>query len=713
MSPRARHLQWRWAWVAIGFGLAGVQGAAPPPAGLAPIHVATNGNDGWTGALAAPNADRTDGPLATIARARDIIRQAKRSPEGLRSAVRVVIHGGTYALPAPIVFTTEDGGSADRPIEYAAAEGETPIVSGGRRIAGWRAVEMDGRKVMAADLPAVRAGGWYFHQLWINGERRPRARHPNQGYLAVAEIPDAKSDTPWHQGQAAFRYAAGDLESSPGIRQAEVCVMNRWIESHLPITDIDESNRIVRFGKRSVFKLDAGDLYYVENAREHLDRPGEWWLDGDSGVLYCLPRAGEDLERAEVIAPVLTQLMRLEGQPETKRWIEHLAFRGIVFAHTEWYFPGGFDSGRQQAEVWPPPAAAVGGFAQAAIGVPGSVYGTALRHAIFDQCRWIHLGGYGLELGRGCRDNRIQRCELADLGAGGIKLGETAIRDSADEVARDNEVSDCHIHDGGRFFHSAIGIWIGQSPGNRIRHNLIHDFYYSGISAGWTWGYGRALATNTVVELNHVHHIGKLSNGDGPILSDMAGIYTLGRHAGSVIRSNLWHDVAGLRYGGWGIYFDEGTSEILAENNLVLRTTHGGFHQHYGRDNRVRNNVFLLARDFQVQRTRAEEHLSFRFERNVVGWQEGKLLDGNFSGTNYVFDSNLYWPPSGQEARFAEWSWDEWRQRGQDVHSQIADPRFMDPGTDDFRLRGDSPALRLGIRPFDLRDVGPRRASAR
>ncbi len=700
----------------IGFGVAGIHGAAPPSAsrvGMRLIHVATNGHDGWTGALAAPNAGRTDGPLATIARARDIIRQAKRSPEGLRSAVRVVIHGGTYALPAPIVFTSEDGGSADRPIEYAAAEGETPIISGGRRITGWRAVEMDGRKVMAADVPAVRAGDWYFHQLWVNGERRPRARHPNQGYLAVAEIPDAKSDTPWHQGQAAFRYAAGDLESSPGIRQAEVCVMNRWIESHLPITGIDESNRIVRFGKRSVFKLDPGDLYYVENAREHLDRPGEWWLDRDSGVLYCLSRAGEDLERAEVIAPVLTQLMRLEGDPESKRWIEHLAFRGIVFAHTEWYFPGGFDSGRQRAEVWPPPAAAVGGFAQAAIGVPGSVYGAALRHAIFDQCRWIHLGGYGLELGRGCRDNRIQRCELADLGAGGIKLGETAIRDSAGEVARDNEVSDCHIHDGGRFFHSAIGIWIGQSPGNRIRHNLIHDFYYSGISAGWTWGYGRALATNTVVELNHVHHIGKLSNGDGPILSDMAGIYTLGRHTGSVIRSNLWHDVAGLRYGGWGIYFDEGTSEILAENNLVIRTTHGGFHQHYGRDNRVRNNVFLLARDFQIQRSRAEEHLSFRFERNVVGWQEGKLLHGNFSGTNYVFDSNLYWPPSGQEARFAEWSWDEWRQRGQDVHSQIAEPRFMDPGADDFRLRGDSPALRLGFRPFDLRDVGPRRASAR
>jgi hypothetical protein len=213
---------------------------------------------------------------------------------------------------------------------------------------------------------------------------------------------------------------------------------------------------------------------------------------------------------------------------------------------------------------------------------------------------------------------------------------------------------------------------------------------------GWTWGYGRALATNTLVQGNHVHHIGRLANGDGPILSDMAGIYTLGLHRGTVIRSNLWHDCAGLRYGGWGIYFDEGTTEILAEKNLVIRTTHGGFHQHYGRDNVVRNNIFVDARDFQIQRTRLENHRSFTFERNIVAWKRGRLLEGNFEGaTNVVFASNLYWPGPGGEVKFWKWNLAEWRQRGQDQASLVEDPKFTDPAKDDYTLRPDSPALRL------------------
>jgi hypothetical protein len=330
-----------------------------------------------------------------------------------------------------------------------------------------------------------------------------------------------------------------------------------------------------------------------------------------------------------------------------------------------------------------------------------------VRSCSFEQCRFTQLGNYGLELARGCQANRIRHCEFSYLGAGGLKIGETAIRTQAAEQSGNNEVSDCHIHDGGLMFASAIGIWIGQSPGNRVVHNLIHDFYYTGISIGWTWGYGPALASNNTVVLNHIHHIGVKSDGDGPILSDMGGIYTLGRQPGTIIRSNLWHDVAAIHYGGWGIYFDEGSSGIVAENNLVYRTTHGGFHQHYGETNVVRNNIFAFARDHQIQRTRPEPHVSFTFVTNIVYFDSGTLLTGSLKDNRMEFDWNDYFDarPDAKPDQLQlgpGGTWQKWQERGHDRHSVVADPRFVAPKQNDFHLHADSPALKLGFQPFDL-----------
>ncbi len=341
----------------------------------------------------------------------------------------------------------------------------------------------------------------------------------------------------------------------------------------------------------------------------------------------------------------------------------------------------------------------------------GAVWAEGLRYSVFENCRFTALGNYGLELARGCQTNRIVRCEFSDLGAGGLKIGEPRIRDQAAEQTRGNAISHCRIHDGGKLFPSAVGIWIGQSPDNHIVHNLIYDFYYTGISIGWTWGYGRALATNNTVELNHVHHIGVKSDGDGPILSDMGGIYTLSMQPGTTIRNNLWHDIAGVRYGGWGIYFDEGSSGILAESNLVYRTTHGGFHQHYGATNVVRNNIFAFARDHQVQRTRPEPHRSFAFVTNIVYFDSGTLLTGDLSNDHYVFDWNVYFDarPDAKpdQLRVGPCTWEKWQARGHDRHSLVTDPRFVAPDKNDFRLQPDSPALKLGFRPIDLSRVGP------
>lgn len=670
-------------------------------AGENTFFVAAGGDDQWSGRLPKPNFRRTDGPFATLARGVEAARNGTDA-----APRRIYVRDGRHFLEETVVLTADDSG-----LTIAAYPGETPVLSGGRPITGWQEVTIGGRTLWSANVPEARENDWSFRQLWVNGRRAVRARHPNQGYLKVAELPDATAQ--WTDGHARFRFHPGDASNWPSATNAEVIVMTRWVESRLPVVSVDEPERMLSFGKRSVFQLAPGDLYYVEHAFELLDAPGEWYLDAARGLIHYLPLPGEELRDIRAIAPVLMQLVRMEGQPEREQYIENVTFRGLTFAHNEWYFPESSFTDKNKPHVWPPPERAKGGFAQAAIGVPGAVWGEGVRAAVFENCRFVQLGSYALELARGCISNRISRCEFADLGGGGIKIGETRIRDQTAEIARANELSDCHIHDGGKMFHSAIGVWIGQSPGNRITHNLIHDFYYTGISIGWTWGYDpRALATNNVVAFNHVHHIGVQSDGDGPILSDMGGIYTLGMQPGTRVVNNLWHDIAGFRYGGWGIYFDEGSSSIIAESNVVYRTTHGGFHQHYGATNAVRNNVFAFARDHQVQRTRPEPHSSFSFRTNIVYFDKGVPLGGNWSGDKFDLDWNVYFdarPGAAAEAmRFAGAPLEKWRERGHDRNSLVADPLFVDSSKDDFRLRATSPAFTLGFRPIDLQSVGIR-----
>ena len=673
------------------------------------FFVATNGNDSWSGLAAEPNAAGTDGPFATLAHALIAARQQRQHAPATQSSVAVQLRSGIFFQSEPLVLTPADSGLA---IEAYGAE--RPIVSGGRRIAGWKSTSLLGHTVWVADVPRVGAKRWNFCELWVNGRRADRARHPAHGYLKVAEVPEAGSD--WTKGQMQFRFQPGDLQNWPTITNAEVVVMSRWVESRLPVFSVDEKEHLVRFSKKSVFQLAKGDVYYAEGALEFLQEPGSWYLDSLADRIYYLPREGEALGGVDAIAPVLSQVLRIEGDPKSGRFVENVTFRGLTFSHTEWYFPEGFASAESAPTVWPPPNPTVGGFAQAAVGVPGAVWGRGLHQCRFDDCRFVNIGDYGLELTGGCVSNVIAGCEFAELGAGGVKLGETAIRTELNEQTGANEISDCSIEDGGKLFHSAIGIWIGQSPGNRLLHNLIHDFYYTGISIGWTWGYGPALATNNLVAFNHVHHIGVKSNGDGPILSDMGGIYTLGMQPGTRICNNLWHDIAGREYGGWGIYFDEGSSGIVAQSNVVYRTTHGGFHQHYGATNMVRNNIFAFAREQQLQRTRPEPHRSFSFITNIVYFDTGVLLGGNWSNDHYLMDWNVYFDArpgaKPEQMRFAGDDLQQWRARGHDVHSIIADPLFVAPERYDFRLQNNSPARQLGFDPIDVSNVGPTHGSS-
>jgi hypothetical protein len=189
---------------------------------------------------------------------------------------------------------------------------------------------------------------------------------------------------------------------------------------------------------------------------------------------------------------------------------------------------------------------------------------------------------------------------------------------------------------------------------------------------GWTWGYAESPCRENIIEFNHVHTIGQ------GLLSDMGGIYTLGPQPGTIIRGNYFHDIVSHDYGGWGLYTDEGSSGIVLENNLVARCKSAGFHQHYGKDNIVRNNVFAWNREHSLMRSREENHNSFTFEHNIVVADSGELLGSYWSNEHFVIDHNCYWDTrhgaNDGAYQFAGGTFAQWRARGHDVHSVIREP---------------------------------------
>ena len=645
------------------------------------LYVAINGRDSWSGTIAAPNARKTDGPFATVQRARDAIREL-RAKEGLKSPINVQIRGGTYYLKDRTIFGPEDSGTKDYPITYSAYRGEKPILSGGRVISGWQEAKLNGKNVWVADLPSVRAYRWRFRQLFVNGERRPRPRLPKEGYYQVAGLLPKDSQAEWNRGQNGFLFADGDIKPWSNLKDVEIVVLHFWVDSHLPIASVDEENHVVQLGKESVFRLtashsDVGAPYSVENVLEAMDTPGQWYLDRKAGRLYYMPKPGERMDNCEIVAPRLAYILRLESDEKSK--VEYLNFRGLSFAHAEWDLP------RDSAGAW-----------QAGFSVPGALFLHRAQHCEISDCEIAHIGNYGIELSGECEDVNIAGNRIHDMGGGGVKVGN----DSSRTIISDNEIGD-----GGKIFHSSVGVWIGHSGHNKVVHNHIHHLFYSGISVGWTWGYSASKAVDNEITDNYIHHVGQ------GVLSDLGGIYTLGVSPGTVLLRNLIHDSDARTYGGWGIYLDEGSSLIRVEDNIVYRTKSGGFHQHYGKDNLIRNNIFAFAKEGQVIRSREEPHRSFTFQRNIVFWDEGVLLGSKWEGgsENYLLDYNCYWDASGRLVDFAGMTLEQWRAKGMDQHSIIADPKFKNPKKGDFTLAPDSPALALGFKPIDMSKVGPRR----
>ncbi|MCM8757270.1 MAG: right-handed parallel beta-helix repeat-containing protein [Candidatus Omnitrophica bacterium] len=668
------------------------------------FFISPQGNDQWSGTLPEPNPTRTDGPLATLAAGQKKVRELRAKGE-LAWPVYVYLRQGIYYLKEPIVFTPADSGAENRPllgagqpdypVIYAAYQNETVTLSGGRLIQGWQETTVNGQAAWVADIPEVKQGKWSFRQLWVNGQRRYRPRLPEAGEYQVAKVLNSDFDGGWktmRRGVKRFGYQGNQFQNSwRNLRDVEVHFLILWVCIHAKVEKVEEQEKVVYLDRSTGMRLTKdhtteGAPYFIENVFEALNKPGQWYLDRAEGKLYYLPLPGETPKNCQVVAPFLQELLRIEGRPgEDGLKVENMIFRGINFVHNEWSVPAEF-----------------AGSSQASVGVPAALILKHTRNCRFENCKFEHLGSYGIALEEDCHDIVISRCTISDLGAGGVKIWHGCNR---------NVVADCEICEGGILYPSAVGVLIGNASGNQVVHNHIHHFYYTGISVGWTWGYQESHAFGNIIEYNHIHHLGQGR------LSDMGGVYLLGVQPGTRVRYNLIHDITCRIYGGWALYTDEGSSYILLENNICYRTNRECFHQHYGQENIVRNNIFVFGEQQLLRYTRIEPHTGLIFERNIVVSQGQAMWSGDYGQDKRQIESdwNLYWDVENPEAVLnigddnTRRSLKEWQKLGFDQNSLIADPKFANIYKFDFSLLPDSPAFQIDFQPIDVTFIGPRK----
>ena len=644
------------------------------------IYVSPAGDDSYSGLISAPNPKRTDGPLASLAGARDAIRKL-RAQGKVTGPVRVIVGDGTYGISEALVFTSEDSGTEEAPITYEAAPGARPVISGGRSISGFKRAA-DG-KIWVAKVPD--ASNWRFRQLFIDGVRGIRARRPNrEDYWFHIE----KQLEPLKRANARFR--KGDIKAWPRLREIECVLLRIWNISRFRIESVDEKNCIVKMhtgrDRASMRRWRGDKRYYLENAFAFLDAPGEWYLDVEKGLLYVIPFDDKAFPSAEVVAPAVERLIHVEGTAEKPvRWIR---FKGLTFRHASWSIEESGYNGHQGDLM-----------------AGGSLAACYYRDGGFENCRFEHLGKYGLWLARGCQRNVVTACEFADLGGGAVMVGEKWIPEKAGDEVTGIRVVDNHIQHTGKVWHGSVGIILVYASHCQVARNHVHDTPYTGISVGWGWADKPNPSHHNTIAHNHVHDVMRLM-GDGGC------IYTLGRQPGTVIRNNVLHDTFGWYTYGPGIYLDGASAEITVESNLVARTLGASLVMHSGGRHTIRNNIFALAATgtFHPSGTKGST-----MTNNIIYVREGYIFGKRWDEKTAKSDRNLYFIdnseiplefPGGRTLR-------EWRNAGQDGASVVADPLFRDVDGGDFKLKPNSPALNIGFKPFKIPVIGPQKENWR
>ena len=702
------------------------------------LYVATTGND--------RNPGTEVKPFATLSRAQSAVCELKKRST---QPIRVVVRGGTYYLPEPLVFGPEDSGTAEAPITYAAYPGEQVTLSGGRKLnCQWKPYR---NGIMQCSLPETRQRRLYFTQLFVDGKRQIRARYPNRdpqnplvhgkGYInpagkigeEVASLHQDPNEDMTFSGGApcgiVFDPATFTRKKWARPQEAVIHIFqaNYWGNLQWRLEGIDWAMHTIWFGKggwqmgakwyeESPAIVDKRSRFYIENVFEELDAPGEWYLDRDEGILFYFPAEGVDLKSALVEAPVLEEAVRFVGTQDDP--IHDITLERFRIAHTNSTFLEKHD---------------IPSLSDWAIHRGGSVFLEGARSCSIKDCWFDAVGGNAVFMNNYNRGNVVTGCKFTESGDSGIcfvgTLGTTngTRRDFPYECQATNNL----IHDCGAFGKQIAGVYISRAKRITVAHNLMYSLPRAGICIGdGTWG-------GHLIEHNHIHDT-VLETGDhGPFnawgrdrywclsqshmpytkhRSHDAGLVRIDAMEPVIVRHNLFQEKS-----GWGLNLDDGASNYEIYNNLCVGVS---MKLREGAYRTVYNNIWansVVSAAIHV----GNEYNHDRYFNNITVMREGDIYgviappaqgpwlqevnnncfysgSGNFSARVSEIRAEEGWPPRNER----KYSLDEWRALGFDKDSVFADPMFVDAKNNDYRVRPESPALKLGFRNFDMEGFG-------
>ena len=535
-------------------------------------------------------------PKATLTSALRQAREWRRTEDNrIQGGITIYMEGGTYAFHEPVFIRPEDSGTKESPTIIRSVGDEKVILSGGISIKGWKKQG----KVWVADVPAFNGRPLDFRQLWVNGKKAVRARDVEdfEKMNRICSV-DEKNEILYVPAVSIRRLI--DNKGNLKAKYAEMVLHQMWCVANLRIrsVEVQGDSAAIRFHQPEsriqfehpwprpmVTTNGHNSAFYLTNARELQDVPGEWYHDIDARKVYYYPREGEKMQEAEVIVPAVETLVRVEGTLD--RPVCHIRFEKITFSYTTWMRPSEKGHVPLQAGMY-----LTDGYRidpkmqrnylnhpldnQGWLGRPAAaVRVVAARQIDFERCRFEHLGSTGLDYEEAVQGGVVRGCLFRDIAGNGLLVGsfspaahETHLPyNPADrrEVCTQQQINNCYFTEIGNEDWGCLAIAAGYVEDINIEHNEISEVPYSGISLGWGWTQTVNCMRNNRVHANLIHHYAKH-------MYDVAGIYTLGSQPKSYVTENCVHSIYKPGYvhdpNHWFyLYTDEGSSFITVRDN--------------------------------------------------------------------------------------------------------------------------------------------------